>query len=116
MVFCEVLARQSHLCNTMYPVRPLSVQVEFEVHGIVHGVFFTKYAREMCDALNIRGWIRLTKWGTAMGQIQGEKGQIDEMALWLRLQGSPGAKIDRCEFRHWQIIDGFTYRNFTVRF
>jgi len=41
---------------------------------------------------------------------------VDEMALWLRLQGSPGARIEHTEFKNWQIIDSFDYRTFSVRF
>src|SRR5699024_6990216 len=37
-------------------------------------------------------------------------------ALWLRLQGSPGSKIDYCQFKNWQIIDSCDFRNFTIRY
>ncbi|XP_067131157.1 splicing regulator SDE2 isoform X1 [Centruroides vittatus] len=74
------------------------------------------YAKDMCNRLGLKGWIRMSKWGTVVGQIQGVKDRIDEMALWLRLQGSPGARIDQCDFRNWQVIDTMEYRHFNVRF
>ncbi|KAJ6217245.1 hypothetical protein RDWZM_008402 [Blomia tropicalis] len=98
------------------PLRAMLVQVDFEVFGEVSGVYFTKYAKSMCENLNIKGWIRVSPRGTVYGQIQGEKEKVDEMALWLRLQGSPGSKIDYCQFKNWQIIDSCDFRNFTIRY
>ncbi|XP_013775676.1 acylphosphatase-2-like [Limulus polyphemus] len=102
--------------HSTLPARPLLVQVDFEVSGDVHGCLFTKYARDMCQQLGVKGWIRFSRWGTVIGQIQGEKDRVDEMALWLRLQGSPGSKIVRCDFKNWLIVDTYDFRNFSVRF
>lgn len=33
----------------------------------------------MCEKLKLKGWVRLTKRGTVIGQIQGEKERVDEM-------------------------------------
>lgn len=98
------------------PLRAMLVQVDFEVFGDVSGVYFTKYAKSMCESLNIKGWIRVSPKGTVYGQIQGEKEKVDEMALWLRLQGSPNSKIQACEFKNWQIIDSCDFRNFNIRY
>ena len=38
-----------------------------------------KYAKSMCENLNIKGWIRVSPRGTVYGQIQGEKEKVDEM-------------------------------------
>ncbi|XP_054708862.1 acylphosphatase-2-like isoform X1 [Uloborus diversus] len=95
---------------------PVLVHVEFEVFGGVQGVNFTKYCKEMCDRFGLKGWTKLSSWGTVQGVIQGERGKVDEMAMWLQHQGSPGSRIELCELRNWQILDKCDYRHFSVRF
>ncbi|XP_064484288.1 acylphosphatase-2-like [Ornithodoros turicata] len=92
------------------------VQVEFEVWGSVQGFYFRKYTRDLCQSLDVRGWVKLTNWGTVVGELQGEKEKVDEVAMWLRLQGAPGSKIERCDFRHWRMIDTYDFHNFQMRF
>jgi len=92
------------------------VEVEFEVFGEIQGTFFLKYAREMCEKLGLTGWIKLSRRSTVVGQLQGEKDRVDEMALWLRLQGAPGCRIEHTDFKNWQIIDSLSYKTFNVRF
>ncbi|UYV64250.1 Acylphosphatase [Cordylochernes scorpioides] len=70
----------------------------------------------MAYKLGVRGWVRSTRWGTVMGQIQGDREQVDQMAMWLRLQGSPGSRVHRCDFRNWMMLDSRDFRNFSVRF
>jgi len=95
---------------------PLFVQVEFEVIGEIQGTYFLKYTRDMCDKLGLRGWVRLSRRSTVIGQLQGDKERVDEMALWLRLQGAPGSRIEHTEFRNWQIIDRVEFKSFSIRF
>ncbi|XP_054722628.1 acylphosphatase-2-like [Uloborus diversus] len=90
-------------------------QVNFEVFGYLHGVNFIQHAKEIADRLGVRGWIRITRYGTAMGQIQGEKDRVEEMALWLRHTGSPGCRIEFVAYQNWKVIDGFEYRKFNAR-
>ncbi|XP_067127303.1 acylphosphatase-2-like [Centruroides vittatus] len=98
------------------PKGPTLVEVEFEVEGDVHGVSFTKYAKDMCHNLGLTGWIRLSSWGTIVGQLQGETYNVNQMTTWLQKHGSPGSRIKKCDLRNWQVIDSCTYRNFSVRF
>uniref|UniRef100_A0A646QCS7 acylphosphatase n=1 Tax=Hemiscolopendra marginata TaxID=943146 RepID=A0A646QCS7_9MYRI len=93
---------------------PTLVSVNFEVHGTVQGVYFPRYCQEMCRSFGVRGWVRNSRKGTIIGQLQGEKEKVDEIAMWLRLQGSPGSRIERCDFRKWAIIDGYDYRDFRI--
>ncbi|GFS44071.1 acylphosphatase-2 [Nephila pilipes] len=95
---------------------PVIVHVEFEVFGGVQGVHFTKYCKEMCDRFELKGWTKPSPYGTVLGIIQGEKGNVDEMAMWLQHQGSPGSRIEHCELRNWRIVEKCDYRNFSVRF
>ncbi|XP_035221557.1 acylphosphatase-2-like isoform X2 [Stegodyphus dumicola] len=106
----------SYLQAQQREVGPVLVQVEFEVFGGVQGVNFTKYCKEICDRFGVKGWTKLSPWGTAQGIIQGERGNVDEVAMWLQHQGSPGSRIEHCELRNWQILDKYDYRHFNVRF
>ncbi|GAB6020521.1 hypothetical protein CHUAL_003205 [Chamberlinius hualienensis] len=96
------------------PTGPTLVSVDFEVFGDVQGVFFVKYCKEMSNTLRLRGWVRNSRQGTVVGKIQGVKELVDDMAMWLRLQGSPGSRIDHCSFRNWSIIDGYDFRDFRI--
>ncbi|CAN8000282.1 unnamed protein product, partial [Ixodes hexagonus] len=94
----------------------------------VPGFYFRKYARDMCQNLGVRGWVKLTNWGTVVGQLQGEKERVDQMqrsltqtnfasrAMWLRLQGAPGSRIERCDFKHWRMIESYDFSCFQMRF
>ncbi|CAN8009367.1 unnamed protein product [Ixodes pacificus] len=77
---------------------------------------YAQYARDMCQSLGVRGWIKLTNWGTVVGQLQGEKEHVDQMAMWLRLQGAPGSRIERCDFKHWRMIESYDFSCFQMRF
>lgn len=93
---------------------PTLVSVEFEVSGIVQGVYFTKYCHDQCKNFGLRGWVRNSRKGTIIGKIQGEKEKVDQMAMWLRLQGSPASRIEHAEFRRWEILDGYDFRDFRI--
>lgn len=43
------------------------------------GVYFTKYCKEMCEGLNINGWVKNTKKGTIQGKLQGQRSNIEQM-------------------------------------
>lgn len=43
------------------------------------GCYFTKFARDKCIELDVRGWIKNSKTGTIVGKMQGRKSCIDIM-------------------------------------
>lgn len=43
------------------------------------GCYFTKFTRDMCAELNIRGWVKNSKNGTILGKMQGTKPEIQKM-------------------------------------
>ncbi|KAG6449376.1 acylphosphatase-2-like [Manduca sexta] len=90
--------------------------VEFEVFGQVQGCYFTKYCKEMAEALGIGGWVKNSKKGTIVGKIQGTKAQLDQMIEWLKTTGSPGCKIEKCELTNWEYVAKIAYTDFSVRF
>ncbi|KAG8180724.1 hypothetical protein JTE90_004683 [Oedothorax gibbosus] len=97
------------------PPHTVLVQVDFEVFGDLQGVSFIQHAKEIADRIGVRGWIKLTYYGTVIGQVQGEKDRVDEMALWLRHTGCPRSRILYVDYQNWRVVDGFEYRKFNAR-
>ncbi|KAJ9600997.1 hypothetical protein L9F63_000835 [Diploptera punctata] len=92
------------------------VSTEFEVFGQVQGCYFTKYCRDMCQQLGIGGWVKNSKTGTIVGKMQGERAKIQQMVDWLSKTGSPGCKIDHCDFGNWEYLARQEFRGFSIRF
>ncbi|KAG5314004.1 PREDICTED: acylphosphatase-1-like [Acromyrmex echinatior] len=89
--------------------------VDFEVFGIVQGVFFRKYTQKRGKELGLKGWCMNTPNGTVVGHMEGTEMQIDEMKQWLRYIGSPQSRIDKTEFRNEKEISKPSFTNFEVR-
>ncbi|XP_071565887.1 acylphosphatase-1 [Temnothorax nylanderi] len=89
--------------------------VDFEVFGIVQGVFFRKYTQKRGKELKLKGWCMNTPNGTVVGHLEGEKAQVEEMKQWLRHTGSPQSRIDKAEFRNEKEISQPSFSNFEIR-
>ncbi|XP_018308601.1 acylphosphatase-1 isoform X1 [Mycetomoellerius zeteki] len=89
--------------------------VDFEVFGIVQGVFFRKYTQKRGKELGLKGWCMNTPNGTVAGHMEGTKAQVDEMKQWLRHTGSPQSRIDKAEFRNEKEISQPSFSNFEIR-
>ncbi|XP_024867501.1 acylphosphatase-1-like isoform X1 [Temnothorax curvispinosus] len=89
--------------------------VDFEVFGIVQGVFFRKYTQKRGKELGLKGWCMNTPNGTVVGHLEGEKAQVEEMKQWLRHTGSPQSRIDKAEFRNEKEISQPSFSNFEIR-
>ncbi|RLU20381.1 hypothetical protein DMN91_006989 [Ooceraea biroi] len=89
--------------------------VDFEVFGIVQGVFFRKYTQKRGQELGLKGWCMNTPDGTVIGHLEGEKAQVEEMKQWLRHTGSPQSRIDKAEFRNEKEITQLSFSNFQIR-
>ncbi|XP_018052908.1 PREDICTED: acylphosphatase-1-like [Atta colombica] len=89
--------------------------VDFEVFGIVQGVFFRKYTQKRSKELGLKGWCMNSPNGTVIGHMEGTKAQINEMKQWLRYVGSPQSRIDKTEFRNEKEISKPLFINFEVR-
>ncbi|XP_012230323.1 acylphosphatase-1-like [Linepithema humile] len=92
-----------------------TLAVDFEVFGIVQGVFFRKYTQKRGQELGLKGWCMNTPNGTVVGRLEGEKAKIDEMKQWLRHTGSPQSRIDKAEFRNEKEISQSSLSGFEIR-
>uniref|UniRef100_A0A2M4B0A2 Acylphosphatase n=1 Tax=Anopheles triannulatus TaxID=58253 RepID=A0A2M4B0A2_9DIPT len=88
---------------------------DFEVFGIVQGVFFRKYTQKHASSLGVRGWCMNTPDGTVKGQIEGEEKAFNEMKHWLQTKGSPSSRIDKAVFNVPKELTAYTYTNFSIR-
>lgn len=91
------------------------VSLEFEVYGMVQGVFFRKHTVEKSKQLGLKGWCMNTERGTVLGKLEGDAPKVEEMKRWLKYTGSPMSKIEKAEFRDEKPIDSYTFSDFKVR-
>lgn len=63
------------------------------IHGRVQGVGYRWFAREVCEANAVSGWVRNRRNGTVEAELHGSytdvQAVLDSMA-----QGPPGAQVD----------------------
>ncbi|XP_058256467.1 acylphosphatase-2 [Hemibagrus wyckioides] len=90
--------------------------VDFEIFGNVQGVCFRMYTEDQAKKLGVNGWVKNTRQGTVIGQVQGPPDKVTEMKHWLRNIGSPSSRIDRAEFTNERDISKLEIRGFGTRY
>nr|XP_020512519.1 acylphosphatase-2-like [Labrus bergylta] len=90
--------------------------VDFEIFGKVQGVCFRMYTEDQGQSLGLSGWVKNTKQGTVIGQIQGPPDQVHDMKLWLTNVGSPSSRIDRTIFSNQRDISKLEIHGFSTRY
>uniref|UniRef100_A0A182NYM1 Acylphosphatase n=1 Tax=Anopheles dirus TaxID=7168 RepID=A0A182NYM1_9DIPT len=88
---------------------------DFEVFGIVQGVFFRKYTQKQAVGLGMRGWCMNTRDGSVKGQLEGEEKSFNEMKYWLQTKGSPSSRIDKAVFSVPIEISTYSFKDFSIR-
>ncbi|EAT39863.1 AAEL008369-PB [Aedes aegypti] len=88
---------------------------DFEVFGIVQGVFFRKYTQKQATSLGLKGWCMNTRDGTVKGQMEGEAKPVNEMKHWLQTKGSPTSRIDKAVFSEMKEISKYSFNDFSVK-
>ncbi|XP_055677728.1 acylphosphatase-2-like [Lutzomyia longipalpis] len=91
------------------------ISCEFEVFGIVQGVFFRKHTQQQAKELGLRGWCMNTNDGTVKGVMEGSPDQLRKMKDWLQHKGSPMSKIDKAVFSGEKSIPEHTFPKFSVK-
>lgn len=81
----ETLSFTEHRRNSsiiQYSITNVLIKIIFPIihanNGIV-GCYFTKFAKDKCEDLDINGWVKNSKAGTIIGKMQGPKPSIDIM-------------------------------------
>jgi len=88
---------------------------DFEVFGIVQGVFFRKFTQKEAVKLQLVGWVKNTRNDTVVGQCQGKEEQVDLMKRWLSQVGSPSSRIDKCDIKNEKDITAYDFTKFEIR-
>ncbi|XP_073682420.1 acylphosphatase-2 [Garra rufa] len=92
------------------------VSVGFEVFGNVQGVCFRMYTEAEAQKLGVTGWVKNTRQGTVVGQVQGNPEKVKEMKYWLSKVGSPSSRIDRTQFSNEKPISKLEIHGFGTRY
>ncbi|XP_077085894.1 acylphosphatase 2, muscle type isoform X1 [Siphateles boraxobius] len=92
------------------------VSVDFEVFGNVQGVCFRMYTEAEGKNLGVTGWVKNTRQGTVVGQVQGPPEKVKEMKHWLSKVGSPSSRIERTQFSNERRISKLEIRGFGTRY
>ncbi|XP_060558168.1 acylphosphatase-1-like [Ruditapes philippinarum] len=94
------------------PSRLLSV--DFEVFGLVQGVYFRKYTLEAASKIGVTGCVKNTRTGSIKGVIQGNKANVKLMQNWLYKEGSPECVIQGCQFQNEREIINLEHPQFSI--
>nr|XP_057921138.1 acylphosphatase-2-like isoform X2 [Doryrhamphus excisus] len=92
------------------------VSVDFEVFGHVQGVCFRMYTEKEAERLGVVGWVKNTRSGTVVGQVQGPSDVVEEMKVWLSKEGSPSSRISRTSFSNQRSIHRLEISGFSTRY
>lgn len=90
--------------------------VDFEIFGNVQGVCFRMYTEDQGRSLGLSGWVKNTRQGTVIGQVQGPADKVSDMKHWLKSVGSPSSRIDRAVFSNERDISKLEIRGFCTRY
>ncbi|KAM9363235.1 acylphosphatase-2-like [Symphorus nematophorus] len=90
--------------------------VDFEIFGNVQGVCFRMYTEDHGLSLGLVGWVKNTRQGTVIGQIQGPVDKVKEMKSWLQNVGSPSSRIDRAVFSNEREVSKLELHGFSTRY
>jgi len=71
------------------------------VKGIVQGVFFRTYTRDVALSMGLRGWVRNLSDLSVEAWMEGTVGELNQMLDWLQTEGSPMSAVESVDVL-WQ--------------
>ena len=83
------------------------------IEGMVQGVFYRAFTRDIAHTLGLKGWVRNLYDGRVEAVFEGKK-QIIEQAIQECFSGPPGARVTNVEVK-WEEFQG-DLKGFTVRY
>ncbi|XP_035685995.1 acylphosphatase-2-like [Branchiostoma floridae] len=90
--------------------------LDFEIFGLVTGVFFRMHAEQEAVRLGLVGWVKNTYHDTVVGQVQGPVDKVQEMREWLATKGSPFCRIDKAQFNNERPISKLEHEKFRISY
>jgi acylphosphatase len=81
-------------------------QAHITVRGMVQGVCFRAYTREVAHSLGVRGHVRNLANGNVEIVAEGEEDALQRLIAWAR-RGPPAAEVEDVEVRYAEPTDAF---------
>jgi acylphosphatase len=66
------------------------------IRGLVQGVSFRYYTRQMAEQLGLSGWVRNLADGRVEALFEGEESAVEQMLAWCR-EGPSAASVEAVE-------------------
>uniref|UniRef100_I3KV25 Acylphosphatase 2, muscle type n=1 Tax=Oreochromis niloticus TaxID=8128 RepID=I3KV25_ORENI len=90
-------------------------------HGTVNFILLEvfcsiTYTEDHGHSLGLSGWVKNTRQGTVIGQVQGPWDKVSDMKHWLKSVGSPSSRIDRAVFSNERDISKVEIHGFSTRY
>nr|XP_061794342.1 acylphosphatase-2-like [Nerophis lumbriciformis] len=92
------------------------LSVDFEVFGHVQGVCFRMYTEKEAARVGVAGWVKNTRSGTVVGQLQGPAEPVEHMKAWLSKVGSPSCRITKTSFSNERTLQALELSGFGTRY
>ncbi len=83
------------------------------IKGIVQGVFFRAFTRDVANRLGLKGWVKNLPGGSVETVFEGDKEEIEQAIKQCSL-GPPGSRVDDVEVE-WREYQG-DLRDFQVKY
>uniref|UniRef100_A0A673M047 acylphosphatase n=2 Tax=Sinocyclocheilus rhinocerous TaxID=307959 RepID=A0A673M047_9TELE len=91
-------------------------KLDFTNVCLFSGVCFRMYTEAEAQKLGVTGWVKNTRQGTVVGQVQGHPEKVKEMKYWLSQVGSPSSGIHRAQFTNEKPISKLEIHGFGTRY
>ena len=72
------------------------VRAHLYIEGLVQGVFFRRYTKEVAKKYNVKGWVKNLPDGRVEALLEGDKDNVDKVIEFCK-KGPPGAIVDNVE-------------------
>ena len=72
------------------------VALQVRITGMVQGVFFRAWTRDMANELGVTGWVRNASDGSVEGYLEGDKTAVQQLIDLLH-RGPPSARVAAVE-------------------
>lgn len=87
-------------------------RVNLQITGLVQGVGFRHFTRQVARSLNLTGWVRNRSDGTVEAVIEGSGADIEQVIVALH-EGPAGSRVDSLDIERLDYrgeFDGFEVR------
>ncbi|XP_061693900.1 acylphosphatase-2-like isoform X2 [Syngnathoides biaculeatus] len=74
------------------------------------------YTEKEAARTGVAGWVKNTRGGTVVGQLQGPADAVERMKSWLDRVGSPGCRITRTTFSNERPLSALEMSGFSTRY